>query len=133
MILATSSRDYGIIDTYAAPNLLLLDIDGTEIDWPEIDRRLELMQLICCSKEYRETARGFHVKIVLDREYPPPYLVAIQAILGSDPRREALNFMRAVSLSALESERVVTCQEEIDFLRMRWQVLFSKKLNEGEV
>lgn len=48
--------------------------------------------------EVRETARGFHVVLVLVDELPSDLaVVAVQALLGSDGVREAINFSRAVS------------------------------------
>ena len=41
-----------------------------------------------------ETRRGFHIIIKPTVRFTPLELIAIQAILGSDQRREALNFKR---------------------------------------
>lgn len=48
--------------------------------------------------EVRETARGFHVVLHLEEMLPSDLaVVALQAILGSDGIREAINFNRALS------------------------------------
>lgn len=67
---------------------------------------------------YDRTKRGWHVVIEWDRAFPPVALVALQAILGSDSRREALNFMRALSLDG--------CRDRQCFLR--FNLLFSHKV-----
>lgn len=43
----------------------------------------------------RSPSGGAHVHLELSREVDPVVVVAIQAILGSDPKREALNLDRA--------------------------------------
>lgn len=119
--MATNGNDYGIVDEYAEAHKLLLDLDQiAAIPWDEIDRRLELMGLTPVAMHYRQTARGFHVRIFLTEGYPPPVLVAAQAILGSDARREALNFRRM---------RVPHWTER---MLKRWQVLFARKLKNGD-
>lgn len=48
--------------------------------------------------EVRETARGFHVLLHLSDELPDALaVVALQAALGSDGVREAINYSRAVA------------------------------------
>jgi hypothetical protein len=40
------------------------------------------------------TARGFHMVLRWDTALTPTEIIAVQAILGSDPMREAMNLMR---------------------------------------
>lgn len=67
------------------------------------------------------TKRGNHV--VVNAEWPdkkeltPAETVALQLLLGSDPKREAMNLMRAHSLG-----------DAPDFWRDRWNVLYSEKI-----
>lgn len=62
---------------------------------------------------------GRHVVITLHGKYPSLAVVAMQAILGSDPRRETFNLFRALSLGNAPA-----------FWRenARWNVLYSEKL-----
>jgi hypothetical protein len=45
---------------------------------------------------YEKSRRGWHVLIKLNEKLRPAAMVALQAVLGSDSRREALNLMRAL-------------------------------------
>lgn len=96
-----------------------LDIDG--------ELPAELVQSICWTLHRLDnapqlvridrTARGWHVTIELERDVTALELVAMQAILGSDPRRETFNLVRVRNLAD-----VPPCWEE------RWNVLYSAKL-----
>lgn len=46
----------------------------------------------------RRTVRGWHVKVRARGSLSPAALVAVQAILGSDPGRETFNLIRARAL-----------------------------------
>ena len=63
------------------------------------------------------TANGWHVLIWVKEELEPTEIVALQAILGSDPRREAFNLMRVRSL-----------EDVPEWWRGKWNVLFERKL-----
>jgi hypothetical protein len=67
------------------------------------------------------TRRGWHVLIKLSRALQPAETVAVQALLGSDSRRESLNLMRAMS---------VVRRDPGPFWRRRWNLLFSSKLRD---
>lgn len=69
-------------------------------------------------KEFRidRTRRGHHVIVRWRQKFEPAALVAMQAILGSDRNREALNLMRALSGATGKAERV------------SWNILYSRKL-----
>lgn len=66
---------------------------------------------------YRRTARGWHVKVAVMRRCAPLVVVALQAILGSDARRETFNLLRARALPRVPAE-----------WRTRYSVLFGRKL-----
>lgn len=103
-----------------------LDLDG---DAPfESERMLFLLDVLgdtCAmfidNKRYamHETARGRHVELRFRKEYPPLAVVAIQAILGSDARREIFNLLRALMLG-----------DAPEFWRQegRWNTLYAEKL-----
>jgi hypothetical protein len=68
---------------------------------------------------YKRTRRGWHVAIVFLEEFTPIELISLQAILGSDPMREALNFMRLYH----GKKRDIPL-----FWRNRSNILYEKKL-----
>jgi hypothetical protein len=65
------------------------------------------------------TRRGWHVLIVLAERLCPAEIVALQAIMGSDDRREALNLMRVIAIRK---------RPPAPFWRDRWNILFERKL-----
>jgi hypothetical protein len=62
---------------------------------------------------------GWHRIIKLPRQLAPVELVALQSCLGSDPRREAFNLLRVLSLRKNSSDRFATS---------RWNLMFRRKL-----
>lgn len=77
---------------------LKLDFDNETVPTDFMDRlrmlvRLELFRVVAIS--YRRTAHGWHVRVLLSRRVGFSRLVAFQAILGSDWKREAYNIRRA--------------------------------------
>lgn len=66
------------------------------------------------------THGGWHVEIEVVQDVSPAAVVAVQAILGSDWRRETFNLMRALVV-----------EHAPDFWRDRWNVLYSTKLEGG--
>lgn len=94
------------IDGRAAPKLApffaVLHICGLNAEWFRIDR----------------TARGWHVVIRLKEPLELPEAIALQAAMGSDARREALNIRRAISLRIRPDE----------YWKQRANILFEFKL-----
>lgn len=83
-------------------DVLRLDLDRkwTACGWAKqcerIAQTLHHALVVVDSVEVRETRKGFHVRITLARPLDSTIeLVALQAILGSDAIREALNLARA--------------------------------------
>lgn len=67
-----------------------------------------------------ETRRGWHISLYVRRRLSPLEIVALQAILGSDWKRELFNLARARGLAAAPS-----------FWRKdRWNVFYARKLEE---
>lgn len=62
------------------------------------------------------TRRGWHGKVLLSRRCSPATVVALQAILGSDPHRETFNLKRVRALRRAPTG-----------LRDRYSVLFRRK------
>ncbi len=104
--------------------LLYLDFDEP-LNVEELDRRIfnvaNMSQIKLERLAIHATRRGHHV--IVNAEWPdkkemaPAETVALQLLLGSDPKREALNLMRAHNLG-----------DAPDFWRDRWNVLYSEKL-----
>lgn len=64
------------------------------------------------------TRRGWHLEIDVTRRWSPMRIVAAQAMLGSDPKREAFNMARVMGLRGADSAT-----------RTRWNVLYTRKIN----
>lgn len=62
------------------------------------------------------TRRGWHIEVEVKRRWHPWRVIAVQAILGSDWRRETYNLRRVAAWRALPG-----------FARRRWNVLFDRK------
>lgn len=109
---------WGVMKEYSAPDLLMIDWDRPRLPamW-EIFRVFHMLQIGRPEWiRYDRTRHGWHVLIKLPAKLPKLAQVALQAILGSDPRRESLNLYRALS------KRMNGFQAE------RWNILFSEKL-----
>lgn len=68
--------------------------------------------------EYYRTRRGWHVTIQWSRKLEPLAIVALQAVLGSDPRRESLNLMRVLNKADIKHGGK----------QNKWNLLYSRKL-----
>src|ERR1700745_2867988 len=95
---------------------LYLDFDEELIDREEMEKHIDLISSMTGTvlelKEIHPTRRGFHVivsagwfvrskdrqTVVSVEELTPTETVAFQLLLGSDPKREAFNIMRAHGL-----------------------------------
>ena len=120
----------GIVKRFANPFLLLLDVDrkshlGGSARRPRIALRRVLANLRSLAHtlplkiewlliERSSGGLGFHVTAKTRERLKPVEQVAVQALAGSDPVRERLNLMRAMSRQAAT--------------RNDWQFLFSNKL-----
>lgn len=62
----------------------------------------------------RRTAHGWHLLVRIGGTMQPAAIVAAQAILGSDPHREAFNLMRVRALRRVPR-----------YWRTRWNVLYT--------
>jgi hypothetical protein len=77
--------------------------------------------LAACRCTRRRTRRGWHVvvQVYTRRVVSPLFVVALQAILGSDSKRETFNLFRAVRL-----RQAPRAWQEIG----RWNTLYREKL-----
>ena len=97
--------------------LLYLDLDG-EVPAGFLFRLCHCLRLWAWPVEairYDRTAHGWHVVVGVNRRLSPPMIVAAQAILGSDRKREAFNLMRVQQLRQMPA-----------FWRSRFNVLYAK-------
>jgi hypothetical protein len=102
---------------------LKLDFDG-HLPSDLVDRVRALFRWVggrAAVIEVRRSARGWHVVIHTRAQWAraPIAAVAAQAILGSDPKREMFNLMRALRLA---DAPVFWRQEH------RWNTLYARKL-----
>jgi|ERR1700674_2346138 len=109
------------IETLGDSKTLLLDFDMA-CPVPRLVpflARLRIIGLRARWVSYRRTAHGWHVEIGINASLTPSELVAAQAVLGSDLRRETMNLRRAISLRVHKHSR---------FWRKRWNIFFLRKL-----
>lgn len=101
-------------------NVVKLDMDGWFL--PNIQARLDtvkhLTQLETKDTRFKKTKNGFHVYLYFKENLSDWQVLALQAILGSDWKREAINFRR-LRQGSLKN----------------WNVLFSEKIDlvSGEI
>ena len=96
--------------------VLRLDFDKKRLTTADIDRVVVALRFCRVRPVYfrlDRTRRGWHVVVVLVRRLPAMATVALQAIAGSDWKREAFNFGRARVWSQLP-----------EFWKTRWNVLY---------
>lgn len=99
--------------------LLYLDIDGS------VPKNLIERVTMCCrlwrwpieAVRFDRTRRGWHVVVGINKRVAATSMVAAQAILGSDPMREAFNLARVRRVPVIWShgKRLIT----------PWNVLYS--------
>lgn len=109
---------FGLVEEVVSPKRTLCDYDVPKA--PPLTMLWAVARIVNLKPEcirYDRTARGWHVVIDWDRELSPAETVALQAVLGSDIRREALNLSRILSPGA-KTKRGAE----------RWNLLFKGKL-----
>lgn len=98
------------------PSLIYLDFDGplpaNLVSWITTCAKLWAWPIAAIRVD--RTRRGYHVVVGINKKLAPAHIVAAQAILGSDPKREAFTLMRVLRLPELPA-----------FWRKRWNVLYS--------
>jgi hypothetical protein len=105
----------GVVKFYGAPDLTLCDYDkpdkpATGYHVARVARMLNAKPLWT---RLDRTKNGWHMVIQWNREFAPLEVVALQAALGSDVKREAYNLGRVMSGKATD---------------WKWNVLFLYKL-----
>lgn len=112
----SSISRFGVMKEFSDPTLVMCDYD-TPILPPihELWRVFHVLRITPEWMRFDRTAHGWHMVLKLPRKLPMLATVALQAILGSDPRRETLNLMRALTSPK-------------GFAAERWNVLFERKI-----
>ena len=67
------------------------------------------------------TRKGWHIVVSLNTRLTPPETIALQAILGSDIKREALNMARWMGVRKKYNSLP-------KFWKERWNLMFEEKL-----
>jgi hypothetical protein len=115
-----SFQRFGVVRVVGGPRDVLLDFDRPAA--PRLFPIWSVCRLVgvrpACV-EYFRTRKGWHLWIRLQRPLEPAERVALQAVLGSDPRRETLNLMRVLAIRRNNIR---------GHWRTRWNLLFSTKL-----
>lgn len=113
-------NSFGEMEEYSAPNKLMLDFDRRRT--PKMGGLFVLLRMcglrvkhICDTR----SRRGWHRVITLTETLGKFEIIAIQALAGSDRRREGLNLMRALRSRECGMSR---------FQESRWNILYSRKL-----
>jgi hypothetical protein len=99
----------------------LVDYDSRtgEIPVPDLYSIARIIGLCPVSVCYKRTRRGWHVAVTFLERFTDVELIAIQAILGDDPMRGALNFMRYLESKGKKVPK---------FWRDRSNILYRRKL-----
>ena len=86
----------GEVKELSSPNKTLCDYDGSLP--ADLRKRVRQLRRAVGAKLRKirldRTARGFHLILEWGRSFSPIEIIAMQAILGSDPMRECLNLAR---------------------------------------
>lgn len=76
---------------------LLIDLDGNESKFDDFLKKLWIIKYLNFQPRYIRvfrTTRGFHIHMKFNNLFSNLDIVALQAIMGSDPHREAFNYRR---------------------------------------
>lgn len=109
-------------DGYSDPRITHLDFDSPA-EALRLGRLMAVARILGIRPHaacWTRTRRGWHVSIRWDRAFDRLALVSLQAILGSDLKRECLNLMRALADPA-----------PAEWAARRWNILYSRKVANG--
>jgi hypothetical protein len=112
---------YGNVKEFANPKKVMLDVDSRYIRFGGVGSVLHVWSFLGIMRvrsewiRFDRTRRGWHVVVKLAHALAPAETVAVQAILGSDPKRESINLMRVMSEYPREGKK-------------RWNLLYNFKI-----
>ena len=98
--------------------LVKVDIDGLLDSTERLWWTFRMLRWPVVWTSVRRTRRGWHIEVAINRKIHPWRIIAAQAILGSDYRRETFNLRRTARWSGLPA-----------VARDHWNVLFIRKIN----
>lgn len=104
----------GLVKCYARPNWTMCDYDTKKA--PSLESVWRLSKLLGIRPVWirmDRTVRGWHLIVEWSRRFRPIEIVCIQAVLGSDLKRETFNLARVFSGKARNR---------------RWNLLFERKI-----
>jgi hypothetical protein len=84
---------------------------------PRINSLFRALGLSYEALRYNRSKRGWHMVALLAEQLTPVERVAAEAILGDDPMRAAMNFLRARNVAKMPP-----------FWRQRWNILYETKI-----
>lgn len=99
------ARDNGLTVIVPARNEVMIDIDSDaslaifENNLPLVERRYTVLDKKIMPS--RNKAEGKHIRLLFDRDITDHERIALQAVLGSDLRREAYSLLRIVDKQPL--------------------------------
>lgn len=111
----------GVVNDVATNRTLYLDMDQPAS--PRLAPIFAICRIVGVRPmwiEYRRTQNGWHVVLVLRDRLERAEIVALQALCGSDKRRETLNLMRVLAIRRTPITD--------PFWQQRWNLLYSRKL-----
>jgi hypothetical protein len=108
---------FGVVDRRGSSRTLLLDFDGEGPDWGRIYNVARRHRLKPVAMELYRTRHGWHVVVFTRRRVEPWQALVLQALMGSDWRRESLNLLRLWD----------TAGQVQRGLKWRWNVLYNGK------
>jgi hypothetical protein len=111
---------WGILDEQFDQSRCYLDLDKVRAVRSLVLYSItRLIGLRIFSVRYEKTKRGWHIVIHHNARLSPAETVALQCVLGSDRKREALNLMRALAIARGKYSR---------FWVRRFNILYRGKL-----
>lgn len=114
---SSSDATWGEIEDYSRNDTLYLDKDGVHPRC-SLRRVWELFRSIGIRVvwvRYSKSRRGWHVVIRVNRGLDALVIVALQSVLGSDPKREAFNLARVMAGYNKNGAK-------------RWNILYRRKI-----
>lgn len=114
-------RRFGIVEEKHEPDKLMLDFDSPKFATPltVIYTFLRNLRLGCRWIRFDRTLRGWHAIIKMRKRLRPAEIIAAQAALGSDKKREEMNLARVIAMRE---------NPPPPFWRDRFNILFSEKI-----
>jgi len=118
-LIKTRKTHAGTVRETWQPGKLLLDFDGTAPRFPNLLSEIRRLGLHPRGMYYARSSSGnWHVVIYLREKLPIMATLFVQLKIGSDPKRERCNFIRAYHYKRKD-----------EFV----QILFGRKLTEKEL